>query len=206
MSGSPGADFPLDAPESLELSEGLYMRHLCLGDAPIVFATVQENRAYLRRWLPWVDETRSVSDTLRFIEESQRRRVEGSALVYGCWRDLEFCGVTGLHDIDRANGNAQIGYWLKEAEQGKGWMTQCCVSLMGIAFEILDLERIEIRCAVGNEKSSAIPLRLGFSPEGKLRHGQRLGGEFLDLRVYSLLVSEYRERISGLTDASTEQI
>lgn len=206
MPEGPEADSPFSAPESLDLRDGLYLRHLTLGDAPVVFAAVEEDRESLRQWLPWVDESHSVSDTLRFIEEAQRRRREGSALTYGCWVELDFCGVTGLHDIDLTNGSAQIGYWLKETAQGRGWMTQCCASLMGIVFEILGLERLEIRCAVGNEKSAAIPLRLGFTLEGTLRHAQRLAGGHADLRVYSLLVSEYRERLKGLAEGSAEYI
>lgn len=183
------------APESMELDGGLFLRPLTLGDAPIVFDAVQGERSDLRTWLPWVDQTETVADTIRFIEEAAQRRLEGSALVYALWLDLEFAGVVDLHAIDHENGCAQIGYWLRCAARGQGLATQASMALLGIAFEILGLERVEIRCAVANEPSQAIPQRLGFVLEGTLRHAQKLVDGHSDLRVYGLLAQEYRQAL-----------
>jgi ribosomal-protein-serine acetyltransferase len=184
------------APPMLELDDGLFLRHLTLGDAPLVYATIDAHRAFLRRWLPWVDPTRSVADTIHFIEESAGRRAAGVALVYGIWHDLEFCGVVDLHAIDPANGSAQIGYWLKEDAQGRGLITYSCAALLGVAFEILGLERVEIRCGTENHRSASVPKRLAFTEEGVLRHAQRLGEGFVDLRLFSLLAEEYRAALA----------
>lgn len=184
-----------EAPETLELDGGLFLRPLTLGDAPIVFAAVHGERSDLRTWLPWVDQTETVADTIRFIEEAQARRVDGTALVYGLWLDLEFAGVVDLHAIDHENGSAQVGYWLCSAARGQGLATQASMALLGIAFEILELERVEIRCAVGNEPSQAIPRRLGFVQEGTLRHAQRLVDGHTDLAVFGLLAQEYRQAL-----------
>jgi ribosomal-protein-serine acetyltransferase len=185
-----------EAPYSLELDDGIYLRHLTLGDAPIVFRTVDENREALRRWLPWVDTTGSVADTIRFLQHSEAQRLEGTALVYGLWSELDFCGTIGLHAIDLNNSNAQIGYWLSPAAQGRGTMTQACAAVLGISFEILGLERMEIRCGTGNFKSCAIPQRLGFTLEGIARRLVRLPGGFEDFCIYSLLLEDYRAKLS----------
>lgn len=182
-------------PETLALDGGLFLRPLTLGDAPIVFDAIQGERSDLRTWLPWVDQTATVADTIRFIEEAQARRADGTALVYGLWLELEFAGVIDLHAIDHENGSGQIGYWLRCAARGQGLATQASMALLGIAFEILELERIEIRCAVPNEPSQAIPRRLGFVLEGTLRHAQRLAEGHADLRVYGLLAQEYRQAL-----------
>lgn len=182
-------------PETLALDGGLFLRPLTLGDAPIVFDAIQGERSDLRTWLPWVDQTATVADTIRFIEEAQARRADGAALVYGLWLELEFAGVVDLHAIDYDNGSAQIGYWLRCAARGQGLATQASMAMLGIAFEILELERVEIRCAVHNEPSQAIPRRLGFVLEGTLRHAQRLAEGHADLRVYGLLAQEYRQAL-----------
>lgn len=171
------------------------MRPLTLGDAPVVFDAVQGERSELRTWLPWVDQTETVADTIRFVEEAQQRREDGSALVYGLWQEIEFAGVVDLHAIDHENGSAQIGYWLRCAARGQGLATQSSMALLGIAFEILELERVEIRCAVQNEPSQAIPRRLGFALEGTLRHAQKLSEGHTDLHVYGLLAQEYRQAL-----------
>jgi RimJ/RimL family protein N-acetyltransferase len=64
--------------------------------------------------------------------------------------------------------------------------------MLGIAFEILGLERVEIRCAKGNDASVRIPEKLGFTEEATLRHAQHIGRGFADLRLFSLLSDEYQ--------------
>lgn len=181
-----------DTPASLGLDSGLFLRHPTLGDAPIIYAAVQKDRQDLRVWLPWVDTTQSVAGTIAFIEASQLHRDAGEAYVFGIWRDLDFCGVIDLHAVDALNASAQIGYWLKPEARGHGLVTQAAAALLGISFEIMGLERIEIRCAAGNEASARIPLRLGFTEEALLRHAQRFGDGFKDLRLFRLLQEEYR--------------
>ena len=78
-------------------------------------------------------------------------------------------------------------------------MTRAVAALIEHAVSACDLNRIEIRAAVGNARSRAIPQRLGFQEEGTLREAERVGGAYLDIVVYSLLRSEWalRERPAG---------
>ncbi|HPT28664.1 MAG TPA: hypothetical protein PLZ95_19750, partial [Bryobacteraceae bacterium] len=62
-----GVSMP-DTPASLELDDGLFLRQPTLGDAPIIYDTVERGREDLRIWLPWVDSTQSVADTIEFVE------------------------------------------------------------------------------------------------------------------------------------------
>lgn len=71
-------------------------------------------------------------------------------------------------------------------------MTQCTKAIIDYAFNKLDLNRVEIRASVENIKSQAIPERLGFTKEGRLRSEERVQGRFTDSYVYSLLKSEWQ--------------
>ena len=53
------------------------------------------------------------------------------------------------------------------------------------------LNRIEIKCAVGNNKSRAIPQKLQFKQEGILRQAELLNGKFIDLYLYAMLKEEW---------------
>ena len=57
---------------------------------------------------------------------------------------------------------------------------------------VWELNRIEIRAAVGNARSRAIPERLGFREEGTLREAELVDGAALDIVVYSMLASQWR--------------
>ena len=82
---------------------------------------------------------------------------------------------------------------LAEDAGGKGIMTRSVKAVLHYAFENLKLNKIEIRCGVGNAKSRAIPERLGFKLDGILRDEEWLYDHFHDIAVYSLLASEWKE-------------
>ena len=84
-----------------------------------------------------------------------------------------------------------IGYWLGEEFQGKGIMTAASRILIHYAFDEFQLNRVEIRCAVGNTRSRAIPERLGFIQEGMIGDGEWLYDHYVDLIVYRMLAREW---------------
>ena len=48
----------------------LILRLLREEDAEELFLRNDQNRDHLRQWMPWLDETKSASDTLNFIRRS----------------------------------------------------------------------------------------------------------------------------------------
>ena len=106
-----------------------------------------------------------------------------------------FAGLVGFRDTDRANRKTEIGYWLSESFQHKGIVTQAVQSLLTFAFGELAMNRVQIRCAVGNAPSRSIPLRLGFQFEGVERAGELFpDGQYLDLEVYGMLKDELNKK------------
>jgi len=156
-----------------------------------IFATVNRNREHLRRYLPWVDRTRSPADVRLFLESAVAALVRGEELNAGIWAGKKLVGAIGHHRIDAVNRSASIGYWLAESAQGKGVMTRCCRAMVDYLFGERRLHRVEIRCAVTNTRSCAIPARLGFTREGVLRQAEWVNDAFLDLVVWSLLEDEW---------------
>jgi ribosomal-protein-serine acetyltransferase len=64
-------------------------------------------------------------------------------------------------------------------------------ALVDHAFAGWGLNRVEIRAALENARSRAIPERLGFKKEGVLREAERLGERFVDHALYAVLASEW---------------
>jgi ribosomal-protein-serine acetyltransferase len=170
---------------------GLVLRSVAVADAGAMFTLVDANRSHLRRWLPWVDGTRSVEDTRRFKEVAVRQQAARESLQVVLELDSHLIGVVGFHRFDWVHRSTSMGYWLAEEHQGRGFMTSACQALIETAFLKWDLNRVEIRCATGNVRSQAIPTRLGFMFEGTLRSAEWLYDHFEDLNVYSLLASEF---------------
>jgi ribosomal-protein-serine acetyltransferase len=174
------------------IDDHIYLQLLEERHAHEVFSLVDRDRAYLREWLPWVDATESVDDSLIFIKSSLEQFASNKGFVSGIWSDRQFCGVIGTHKLDWINRKVEIGYWLGRAYQGRGIMTAACRAILAYLFDEMDLNRVLIQCAQGNEKSCAVAQRLGFIEEGLAREGQLLHGTFRDLRRFAMLKKEYR--------------
>lgn len=159
--------------------------------SPEVFTLVNENRAYLRQWLPWVDSTLTADDSLAFIRAALEQFASGDAITAGIWYRNQFAGVIGTHKIMRLTQRVELGYWIAQSFQGHGIITDCCRFLITHLFHELDLNRVEIHCAVPNTRSAAIARRLGFHLEGTLREATRGGDRFYDAYVFGMLKKDW---------------
>ncbi len=170
------------------------MRQFELRDADPVFAAVERNREYLRQWLPWVDYTRTSEDIRHFISRVRTQFDANQGPQVGLWVNGEMSGSLGCHAIDWANRSSSIGYWVDAAQQGQGLITRCCTLMLDYLFHEMALHRVEIRCGTGNQRSCAIPERLGFQREGVARQAEWVNDRWVDLVVWSMLEEDWRKR------------
>jgi ribosomal-protein-serine acetyltransferase len=178
-------------PADIVLGPDLKLHPVSVEDAEELYAAIDRNRERLRQWLPWIHDGYDLSDTLRFLEHSVAENNDGSALTGIIRRNGSLCGTIGLHRIDKQRRASSIGYWLEAGCEGRGIMTRACRAVVEEGFRTFGLHRIEIRCDIENKRSSAIPLRLGFVEEGILRGAEWLYDHWVDLRVFSMLESDW---------------
>jgi ribosomal-protein-serine acetyltransferase len=175
---------PLDDELALRLHEP---RH-----AGELYALIDRNRAHLAPWFPWVASTRGPDDTRAFIERGLHRFAAGNGFEAGLLAEGRLVGGVGLHYVRRDEGRTEIGYWLSEDAQGRGRITRAVAGLLPWLFETMDLQRVEIRADPANLRSRAVPERLGFREEGRLRRVGIHEGRHFDHVVYGLLREEWR--------------
>ncbi len=173
----------------IKVNTNLNLRRIALSDADDVFKLVDKHRKHLRTWLPFVDTTHSVENTRAFID-NLKAPFSRELVFTVCYEDV-ISGLIGFKDIDRINRKMEIGYWISPEYEGMGIITQSCRVLITKAFEKMDMNRIQIKCGVGNYRSSNIPKRLGFMFEGVERDGERHTDRFIDLEVYSMLRKDW---------------
>lgn len=179
---------------SQDLGNGTQLRLLEHRHAPEVFALVDGNRDHLRRWLPWVDGTKTVDDTRAFIGSSLEKFAQNDGFDAGIWQDGQLGGVIGLHFIQWAHRRTYLGYWLGEGFTGRGLMTRACEAVLEHCFTELDLNSVGSAAATGNAPSNAVLRRVGFQFEGLTREAEWLYDHFVDHNAYSILQREWRER------------
>lgn len=177
-----------------QLTGDAELRLLLPEHAEALFALVATNRAYLRAWLPWVDDIRAVDSIRAFIARMDRERADSGNPTATLWSHGCLAGVIGLHPINWNDRKAAIGYWLGAAFQGNGLMTRACAAMVDYALGQERLHRVEITVATGNARSRAIPERLGFTHEGRLRQAQWLYDHYVDLEMYAMLAEAWEAR------------
>jgi len=170
------------------------LRQLTRNDAGEMFALVDANRAYLRRWLPWLDRTQSAEDSRRFLEEVVQQAESNRNIHAGILVDGRIAGIVSYHRIDWQNCSTCLGYWLAEAHQGRGLVTASCRVLVDHAFAAMNLHRLVIACVPGNTRSRAVALRLGFVHEGLQRDAEWLYDHFVDHDIYVQLQPEWEKQ------------
>lgn len=171
------------------VSEDILLQPLSQEHSPLIFNAIDSQREYMRTWLPFVDSTYEVGDTQKALEGL----LDGINEQFAIYYKNEFVGLVGFKDTDAGNKRTEIGYWLSQCAQGKGIMTKSVLRLLSYAFEEKELNRVQIKVAVKNKKSRAIPERIGFQQEGIERDGELLvDNQFTDIVVYSLLKREFK--------------
>jgi ribosomal-protein-serine acetyltransferase len=159
-------------------------------DAGELYAVVQANRAHLARWMSWAGG-QTLEGTREFLRACHRQHAENQGLQTVIVEDGAIIGTVSFHRLDWQNQSASVGYWLAEAAQGRGTMTAAARTMTDYGLRMWRLNRIEIRAAVENHRSRAIPVRLGFTQEGVLRQAERIGDRFVDHVVYGMLAQDW---------------
>lgn len=172
------------------VTTNITLEPISVKDSSDIFNLINSERLYLREWLPFVDATKHESDTQAFVESV----VAGGLPPYKIVVDGKFVGIIGFINHDSNNLKIEIGYWLSQKMQGCGIMTRSVKKLLEYAFSELEINRVQIKAAIGNTSSRKIPERLNFIFEGVERDGELLvDNKYADLAVYSILKKEFTE-------------
>lgn len=182
--------------EPVELEVGaLRLRPWQEDDADAVVAAMQDPVMQLWNGLP--ASTRP--DALAFL----RRRGDWRTGDHASWAVTDtgtgaLLGSVSLHSIDRAQGNAQVGYWTVPAARGRSVAARAVDAACRWVFAVVALERVELCHAVENAASGRVAEKAGFVLEGRLRRSYRYGdGARHDELIWSRLSDDPAPVLGG---------
>lgn len=182
---------------SLRMDDDLELRLIEPEHASAMFEVVDANRAHVGRWMPWVELTHSAEVARAFAEQALRDFAERKQLQLSILERGRIVGAAGWVDWKQGSrdgvdyGSADIGYWLIAEATGRGIVTRCLKRMLDLAFETYGLYRITIHCEPGNERSAAVPRRLGFTHEGTMRHVCKWNDRWVDHDLYAMLAEDW---------------
>ena len=145
---------------------------------------VVKNRAFLQTAFDWAQHVGSEEDTRRNVQSNQMLHQRGYAKMFLIFKDDALVGVLSFNTIEPTNKAVYIGYWLDEAHQGQGILSQSLQAFMRYYAERGEIRRFVIKCRVANQQSNSVAVRNGFTLEGCLREAEYLNGRFDDVNIY----------------------
>ncbi|MGY8691345.1 MAG: GNAT family N-acetyltransferase [Candidatus Poseidoniales archaeon] len=183
--------FNYELPYPILMIDGnLELHQMTIEHKEELFLLIDNNRNYLRKWLPWVDDIKSVLDEENFIKSTLNDYSQGRGIHYEIVHDGQIIGNIGLNWIDYNNRSCGVGYWLAEKYTGNGIITKCCKRLMEHCFYDLNFHRFVLEVAVNNIPSIKVANRLGMRLEGKSIDREWLYDHFTDSFLYAITIVE----------------
>ena len=175
---------PLPTP-TLE-TQRLRLRPFADSDGDEVFA-LQSDAEALRYWdsPPWTDR----SAIARFLDGCRQMAEDGTGARVAVERtsDQAFVGWCTFNSWNPDFRSASLGFSFKRPAWGRGYATEAAQSLLGWAFETLDLNRVQAEADTRNSASARVLEKLGFVLEGTLREDCIVNGDVSDSWIYGLL-------------------
>ena len=116
--------------ETIPLFGPYALRRLRTEDAPDIFASIDTQRRYLGRWLPFVADTHRIEQTRQVVAGML---ADTANPVFTLRSGNAFAGLIGFKSADAARRSVEIGYWLREEQQGKGIMAAAVRTLCDVS-------------------------------------------------------------------------
>jgi len=155
------------------------------------------NNIKVSRYLLVVPHPYTKNDAKWWIKECAKKARQRPIKDYNFSIELKsekkLIGAVGLHNLNRFQGTAEIGYWLGENYWRQGIMYEASRAILDFAFKKLKLRRIDVSVFAENKASNSLVKKLGFRYEGTRikRCKAKATGKIHDENVYGLLKGDY---------------
>lgn len=109
------------------------------------------------------------------------------------WKENgELIGTINLGNVDEACFMSETAYMLSPEYWGKGIMTEVLRAVLGYAFHVVGLNRVQADVFDGNIASERVLAKCGMQLEGIARQKYYKNGRFIDAAQYAVLRSDFR--------------
>jgi [ribosomal protein S5]-alanine N-acetyltransferase len=178
------------------LSSGdVTLREMRLSDAPFLFALLTAEE--VARFISPPPE--SVEGFERFIIWSHLERQAGRAACFAVVPNgmKTAIGIFQLRQLDPAFETAEWGFAIGSAFWGTGVFAAGARMVLGFAFNVVAVRRLEARAAVRNGRGNGALRKIGAVCEGVLRRSFLRNSEYLDQHLWSMLDTDWKARNSA---------
>ncbi|WP_409421331.1 GNAT family protein [Pseudaeromonas sp. ZJS20] len=141
------------------------------------------------QWLPWCTQDYSITDAVEWFVLCEKSLMFSRSYELGVFdkHSNALIGSVSINEVDKQNRRGNIGYWIRQSQQNKGYATEAVKAIVPFGFQVLDLLRLELFAAVENVASSTVAAKAGARFEGVAKNRIVLRGVVHDANVYSFI-------------------
>ena len=170
------------------VGERIYLRPLEPAQDNHLYSTWMNNEEIRRYFSIYPTSDTRAKERLDLLYKDGKHIIFGVALN----SDNTLIGLVGLKDINYINQSAEFYVIIgNPAAWGKGYATEATKLMVRYGFMELNLNRIQTQDIEENIGGWRADEKAGFKYEGTLRQVILRFGKYHDVRVYSILRSEY---------------
>ncbi|PTM56606.1 GNAT family N-acetyltransferase [Desmospora activa] len=175
--------------------ENIVLRYLNESDSAELLELELRNRDFFKHYLYTVDESYyTIEHQRKIIVDAQQQSEQDQKYIFGVFlkETEQLIGKVILAGVARGSlQSCSLGYYLDQAQNGKGYTTEAVRLAVKVAFEELQLHRIEARIMPKNIGSIRVIEKLGFQKEGHCRKDAYINGKWEDHLAFGLLAEDY---------------
>lgn len=169
------------------------MRCFAPSDHALLTRAVEESLEHLKGWLAWAaHEPVSLDQRVEWLRTQRGQFDLDGSFSYGVFTkdERQLLGSAILRESTQVDVR-EVGFWIHVDHVGQGLATEVTSALVRVAFDLEELDGVELRCEPRNERSARVARKLGFAGPvlDPLSHTTDEGK--IDMQVYSLSRVEY---------------
>lgn len=167
-------------------TERLRLRPVTESDAREIFETFSDRDALQYYGM---EPLRTEEEALELIAAFEKGFTTGSAIRWGIVRKEEdkLIGTCGFHNWSKSDRRTELGYELGRKYWHNGFMNEALMAIIHYGFNGMEFNRIAAVIRPENTSSRTLVKKLGFNEEALLKEHQRVGEQYFDMYIYSLL-------------------
>lgn len=170
-------------------TERLHLRKMTTADSDILFKIWSDpDVTKFMNINNFTDESQAV-DIIIYLDKLTQ---DNKAIRYSIieLKSNEIIGSCGYNSLDYENAKTEIGYDIAKKHWGRGYAPEAISALLHYAFNSLSINRVEAKVEPENTNSIKVLQKLNFTFEGTLRKSEKSKGHFIDLNIYSKLITD----------------
>jgi RimJ/RimL family protein N-acetyltransferase len=186
----------------VELSDGeIVLRPPTQGDEHAFYKAVRASIPEISPWLAWCSPDYKIEDTRSWLTRQPDAWHAGTNYAFAVidQQDGQLLGGCGLSQVDVNFRLANLGYWVRSDQRGRGIAPRATRLTARFGIEMLALVRVEIIVSVHNTPSLRVAEKAGAHREGVLRNRLIIRDQVHDVVMHSLTPADFSLPMTGLS-------